>query len=215
MLITDLKFRNRRNSSEVTVIFDDESILPLDAEMAVRFQLARGMVVSPSLLDDIKDANETLRARKKLISYLAMRKKSTREASTYLKKAGFEKRYIDSAIEAATRLGYLQDTEFAEAFIRTRVKAGKKGRRLITAELLAKGIGHQEAEMLTSQIIEPDTELESARHLAAKKYQTLKDQGDAYKVARLLQQFLMRKGFEPPVCEQVARELVGEATEFE
>ena len=214
MRILDLKYRARRNGSEVTVIFDDESVLALDAELAVRFRLERGMIISPEKRTIIEHENDMLRARQRLIRYLAMRKKSSREAATYLKKAGFNSEAINAAIEAATQLGYLHDSEFAEAFIRTRIKAGKKGARLIAQELLAKGINREEAQRLTETMIETKDQVSSARQLAAKKFQTLKDEEDLYKASRKLQQFLARKGFSAEICEQISREFFGDPTIF-
>ncbi len=74
MRITELQYRQRRTGSEIMVTFDDGSTIALDAEVAVRFHLARGMELSPDHVDKIKLEDELLRAKRKLILYLSLRK---------------------------------------------------------------------------------------------------------------------------------------------
>lgn len=214
MLITDLKYQQKRNSSEVSVVFEDGSAIALDAEVAVRFHVARGMQVSAELLEEMRQADENIRARKKLIQYLALRKKSSSDARLYLKKAGFSPVSTDEAIATAHRLGYLNDVDFAEAFARTHQKIGKKGPRAVTAELQARGINRDEAQRAVASMAEPETQMEMARKLAAKKYPILKDQADQVKASRKLAQHLARRGFDPDICDRVTREFFGDPTVF-
>src|SRR5690606_25543769 len=114
----------------------------------------------------------------------------------------------------AKNLGYLDDRDYAEAFVRTRVKAGVKGPRVVSQELQAKGIAPDEARKAVEAMAAPESQLEAARRVAAKKYPSLKDDANLIKAARRMSQHLARRGFDPEVCAQVTREFFGEPTQF-
>lgn len=214
MLIKDLQFRQTRKGLEAVVTTDDDAVSTLDAEVAVRFRLARGMDISEELLAKICHENEFLLAKRKLINYLALRKKTTADAAKYLRRAEFSISAIDAATDYAKNLGYLDDRDYAEAFVRTRAKAGAKGPRVVSKELQAKGIPSDEAKRAVRAIATPEAQLESARRVAAKKYPSLKDEANLIKAARRMSQHLARRGFDHDVCENVTREFFGEPTQF-
>lgn len=214
MRITDLNYKQRRTGSEVSATLDDGSTIALDAELAVRFHLARGMELSSELMDEIRQADELLRAKRKLIHYLSLRKKSTSDAHLYLKKHGFSVGSAEQAVMYARDNQYLNDIDFAESFARTRMRAGTKGPRIVTMELQARGIDRDEARKAVQSMTEPETQLEMARKVAAKKYPILKDADNLVKASRRLTQHLARRGFDPEICESVTREYFGEPTQF-
>lgn len=214
MRITELQYSKRRAGSEVIVRFDDNSAIALDAEVAVRFHLARGMELSEEQVDEVRQANHVLLARRKLIQYLALRKKSTADSRLYLKKRGFPEEASENAIAYATDNGYINDSDFAESLARTRIKAGTKGPRAVKNELIARGIDREEARRAVEFMAEPETQLETARKVAARKYPHLKDSDDPVKAAQKLSQHLARRGFDPHICDIVTREYFGDPTIF-
>lgn len=214
MRITELQYRQRRTGSEITVTFDDGSTIALDAEVAVRFHLARGMELSFERAEEIRLADELLRARRRLIHYLSLRKKSTADARLYLKKHGFSAEIAEQAVKYARDNQYLDDTDFAEAFARTRMRAGTKGPRVVSMELQARGIDRDEARKAVQSMTEPENQMEMARKVAARKYPNLKDADDLVKAARKLSQHLARRGFDPDICDSVTREFFGDPTQF-
>ncbi len=214
MRVTELQYRQRRSGGEVTTTFDDGTAIALDAEVAVRFHLARGMELSEELLSEITLADEVLRAKRKLVLYLSLRKKSIADARLYLKKHGFNGAAADEAVSYAREHKYLDDTDFAAAFARTRMKSGTKGPRIVSMELQARGINRDEARKAVESMAETETQLEMARKVAAKKYPNLKDEDDLVKAARKMSQHLARRGFDPDTCDSVTREFFGDPTQF-
>lgn len=214
MQIKELKYKRRRTGDEISVVFEDNSVIALDAEVAVRFHIARGLTLTPAKLDEIRIEDEKLKARRRLITYLASRKKSTLECRRYLARLGFHEPAISEAIESAKSLGYINDEDYARSFVNTRTKSGRKGPRAVSAELLSKGISREEARKATEAMAEPAVQMENARKLAAKKYPTLKDEDDPIKAARRLSQHLARRGFDPEICDLITREFFGDPTVF-
>lgn len=72
------------------------------------------------------------------MSYLARREYSRAELRGKLLTSGAARDEVDAVLDEITRLGYLSDTRFAQAWVRQ--KAGVMSTRAISASLKAKGV---------------------------------------------------------------------------
>ena len=97
---------------------------------------------TPSNENDPSDsdrAHDEHAAFKKIERLVKVRDRSTHEVIQRLLKDNYEQDAISSAIDKALRCGYLDDVRFADALIRSRLRAGK-GLTGIIAELKRNGI---------------------------------------------------------------------------
>ena len=193
---------------------DTGEVMELDADVAVRFQISRGLNLTEEKKIEVLGADECIRARKKLVQYVALRRKTTQEAQRYLKRSGFSQQAINEAVSVAMRLGYIDDLEYAKAFVRTRQRNGTKGPRMVMAELQARGIPRDDAQKVVEEMEDSNNQMETARKLAAKKYLLLKDVADQNKASKRLMAHLVRRGFDPEISAVVTREFFGDPTVF-
>lgn len=212
LTITSFEYRKRRAGDQIDVTFDDGSTLGLDAELAARFQLKRAMVLPDQTLELLKHEQAKLSARRRLIGFVALRKKTEREVEQYLKRLGFDEQAIDYAVSSARELGYLDDARYADAYTRTQEKAGDKGPRAIKYELLAKGIDSDLAEQSVQSLEDPELQRERAREAGQKKVASLRRE-EPRKARQKLQQYLLRKGYDSDIAAEVTRQLLGEEME--
>jgi regulatory protein len=210
MKIIELKCRKTRGDARIDLELDDGSTHALDAELAVRFHLKRGLDVDEELLARLRREQSRLEARRRLVRYLALRKKTAREAAHYLERLGFEPDAVEMAIAAARELGLLDDRRYAAAYTRTQERAASKGPRAIRAELAMRGVDKEAADRALAASEDPQVQRARARQLAMKKARALRAD-DARKARRKLLDFLIRKGYDPEVAAEVTRELLGEA----
>lgn len=214
MKIESIQFSSNRSGGEVLIKLTDQSTLSLDAEIAVRFRLATGIELSEERLAEITSENEILIAKRKLIAYLALRKKSVQDARRYLLTRGFSHSSTDAAVEAALRLGYLDDKSYTEAFVNTRRKQQKYGIAHIKRELQAKGVDTSVINEITAPFENSETQVEQARAVAAKKYTTLKNEQDLAKAYNKMVRYLAGRGFPLDICTTITREFLGDPTQF-
>ncbi len=207
--ITDLAYTRQRGRGLATVTFDDGTTLSLDAELAVRFQLKRGLAMTDAELDALRAAQARLEARQRLIRYLALRRKTRRECVQYLERLRFPPDAIDEAVAAADTLGMIDDTRYAEAFARTRGKGARLGPRAIRHELMARGVDAETAYAAIAPAQDPDAQRANARRAAERKADSLRKSADPAARTKLMQ-FLMRKGYDTDVAREVSRELLGQ-----
>ncbi len=214
MKITGFKV-GKRKTDLVEVELDDGSALPLDPEIVVRFQLKTGLELSTDLLETLRKEDEKLRARRRLVRYLSVRKKTIREARRYLEKAGFTEQAVEHAVQAAVSLGLLDDRVFAAAYVRTSQKLAKKGPRALEHELMARGVDPAEASDVVERHCPPEQQHELARAAAQKRLASLEKEPQLGMRRRKLFEFLLRRGFDADMAQEVVRELLGDAANEE
>jgi regulatory protein len=128
------------------------------------------------------------------VRLLAVRAHSERELGDKLRRRGFDAVAIDAAMARLREHGYLDDAAFARSLVRLR--AGRRSRAAMAAELIAKGIDRAIATEALADI-DSDTQLDAARKLVA-AWGGLAPE----RVAGRLQ----RRGFPPGVIHSVLRD---------
>src|SRR5699024_1346256 len=113
---------------------------------------------------------------------------------TYLKQKEVGQAVIDEVIHRLHRQNYLDDQEFANAYVRTQVNGGKKGPNVIKQELKRKGI--QEHCIIEALTFYPeDKRIEHAIRLG-EKLVTQQQRLSERLLKQKIEQTLMIKGFD-------------------
>jgi SOS response regulatory protein OraA/RecX len=94
-----------------------------------------------------------------------------------------------------TRLGYLDDRAFAEAWLRSRLSARADGWKALYRGLIGRGVPRQMAADVAREMFSPEAEMESARRLAT-----------GLSAAVAIRKLSMR-GYRSRAIAQVAREI--------
>lgn len=129
---------------------------------------------------------------------------SYKELLDKLRLDGYGQEVAQSLCDRAREAGVIDDSRFAQSFIRSKMLSGW-GKLKIERELLRKGIDVFEIEGWPEEFFDPSDEAERARELASKKRITGKN--DFQKIAR----FLCNKGFSPSVAFDAAKDVLRES----
>ncbi len=146
----------------------------------------------------------------KVFRYLARREHSRKELYDKLERKDYEPAEINSVLDALTDKGYIDDTRFAETWIRHRIESKPRGPYLIRAELKKKGVDAEIQDKLLAELMPPRKEFELALELAeswlAKKTITNNEEED-FKLRKKLFRYLSQKGFRRSTAKEIAIEL--------
>ncbi len=142
------------------------------------------------------------------IRFLARGRRFEREVRAHLRKKGVARGDIDAAIVRLKELELVDDAEAARAWVRDRLRFAPKGRGLLRAELMKKGVAREIAEeAVASSAGEIAPEIDIAADLARKLAARFRS-GDPAAVRRKMWSALARRGFDPgTVREALARAL--------
>lgn len=200
MKITGISSQKRQG--RINLYIDGEFALGLHQDIFYQSPFHEGDEITEEDLRQFQKEEDILKAKDKALKLLGYRARSTSEIRTRLKQAGFEEIAIHNVIEDLSRTGLLNDTEFAEAFARTKLVQRPAGRFLIHQELRGKGIDEKIIEKTLNQIYEETSEKDLAEQLIQKRLSRLQDSDDPKEKKRLTD-LLRRRGFNWDIIEQI------------
>jgi regulatory protein len=128
-------------------------------------QLQENVYIHSSLSENGKNRlltrSEELDAERKALHLLSYAPHSKEMLKAKLKKRGFSDNAIKKAIKRIEELGYLDDKMYAENWLSIQIQRNPKGKALLLAELLKKGIA-KELALECLSVINQEKELELA-----------------------------------------------------
>lgn len=151
--ITDLKPQSRR-TDRYNLYLDGSYKLPVSANTVLAAGLHVGLEISEEELLKVQEAAEIGNAHDKALSYLDLRRRSTKEIRDYLKRKEFDSLVIQQVVDRLTNVGLLNDEEFARAWVRDRLLLKPRSKRALSAELAQKGVSRQLCDLVLGDMEE-------------------------------------------------------------
>ncbi len=159
-------------------------------------------------------------------TFLAVRSRSVEETRRRLVHLGYPPGLCDEVIARLIEMRYLDDRDFARAWVESRDRAKPRGAVALRRELQLKGVPADTiAEVLATradQVVDRDrsddampgdVERDAARKLLDRRASTLRRETDPRRRRQKAYALLARNGFTPDVCNDVASGLAGDETE--
>ena len=137
---------------------------------------------------------------------LAVRMRSRRELAERLQRRGIPDGIVNDLLAQLSQRGLIDDTKFAQAWVRGRQAPRPSGAVRLRYELTRKGVSREIIDRAIAAVMEEqgDSEFEVARAVA-------RDRGDRYRglprqvADRRLSAYLQRRGFSADVIARVLR----------
>ena len=200
----------QKGKNDVTIYFDNDSMLFLAVEVFLKSGLKKGDDISDDRFSFLIEQNKLFHIKQRAFRLLGRRHHATFELSRKLWNKDYEQKLIDEVIEDLQKKGYLDDKEFIRAFVAEKSKTKNWSTKKIKSELLKRGIDSKLIDrMLNGQTVESD--FENAMKLAKKKYEVLLKRNLERKDLRnKLSAYLFSKGFEYDLIKEVCRKLLND-----
>ncbi|WP_223703441.1 recombination regulator RecX [Sutcliffiella deserti] len=190
----------KKNKERFNIFLDDEYAFAVYESTLLKYQFVKGKELDELDIEEILYSDQINRAYLSAVHYLSFRMRTEKEIEQYLKEKEIEPYIIKEIIIKLKDQSYLNDKEFAIAYVRTQVQTTLKGREVIQQELLEKGIDRNTIEDALLEYKE-DIELEHAIKLVHKYHPKYKK--DAFKIMKQkVEQSLKRKGYPFPVIKE-------------
>jgi len=203
----------KKGKSDVTVYFDNNSVLFLAVEVFLKSGLKRGDDISEDRFLLLIKKNKLFHIKQKAFRLLGRRQHSTSELRRKLWNRDYEQKLIDEVIEDLKKKGYLNDKEFIRAFVAEKSKSKNWSIKKIRSELIKSGL----AAKLIDEILnkEPNhLDSENAMKLAKKKYEILvKRNLEPEELRNKLSAYLFSKGFDYDLIKEICSKIMRSETE--
>jgi regulatory protein len=198
----------QKNEDRFNIFMDygkgEEFAFSVDSDVLIKFQLKKGMELDDFSLMEVHYHDDIRKAYNLAVHYLAKRMRSNKEIKDYLGQKEMEEPVIKEVIHKLVAQKYINDEEYALAFVRTQLNTTDKGPNLIRLELKEKGI---EEEILIHSLTQYpfEEQVNKATNLADKFFK--KNSRDSGKVLKQkLESLLLRKGYSHEVIKIAVNE---------
>jgi len=198
----------KKGKSDVTIHFDNDSLLFLAVEVFLKSGLKKGDDISDDRFSFLIEQNKLFHIKQRAFRLLGRRQHSSSELRRKLWNKDYEQKLIDEVIEDFKKNGYLNDKEFIRAFVAEKSKTKNWSIKRIKGELFKRGL----ASMLIDEILSErpvKADYESAMKLAKKKYDLLlKRNLNPKELRNKLSTYLFSKGFDYDLIKDVCNRLI-------
>ncbi|MGG4489751.1 recombination regulator RecX [Metabacillus idriensis] len=185
----------------------------VDQNILLKFGLKKGLELDEMELLEIQYGDSVKKAFNKAIEFLGFRMRSEKEVADMLLKKEYAEPVVTEVMHQLRHYKYVNDEEFADAYIRTHWKTGGKGPGVMKQELSLKGISKETAEKALQQYSKEDQVEQAMVH--AEKVVRKETKISTVQIKQKVEQTLMRKGFSYDVISIVKEELMYENNEDE
>lgn len=202
------------HTDRYNLFIDKKFFATIPAWIVERYQLKHGLDIPASALDEIKAESERFRCEETAYRLLTNRPHSTLELKQKLFQRKFPSALIEEVIEKCREKEYLDDCEFAKAYVKSRISSKPRGRRLLLAELSKKGVSRDLADEVVENALAETDESELALKLLYKKSSRF-DPQKAVDLTDKIYNFLSYRGFNYDTIRTALNRFVSECEEEE
>ena len=211
MIITKIK-RLRGKKPRYTVLLDTAPSIELSDWTIGKFGLRTGDDLDEQTIQKIQKAENETRAKNLAINFLSYRPRSSKEVIDHLLKKRFNRECSMDVAEQLKSTGMVNDKNFAALFVRDRILRKPIGERLLRQQLLAKGIGPEDVDLVLGEFVSDKSQYDAALQAAKKKMKLSRSslkRLDAEKRKKRVLDFLLRRGFSFEIALKALRSTIG------
>ncbi len=151
------------------VRLSDGTYINLDRAYADRLNISEGLTVSEEKLSAMEDESDLIRCKNRAMYYLSQSDFSEKKLKEKLLAAGFEERFVLSAIERLKELSYINDENYSVRYLEKCQTAGLSRRQSIE-KMVKAGISREKAKEVC--VYSAENEQEMIRRLINTKYKS-------------------------------------------
>jgi regulatory protein len=207
-IVTDIS-PTKRSPNRRKIALDGVFAFACNVNVVARFRLRVGMMLSEQQVREIEQGEVRQEAFDAATRLIASRLHSTAELRRKLLRKDFSPAIVDGIVADLTRMGYLDDAQFAKAKASSAARFKQHGKRRAKTELLRAGVSGDVADEALNTVYDASDTLAVARELARKQLPRLKKL-EPMIARRRLMGMLQRRGFEYEEIKQVVDAVLGE-----
>lgn len=186
----------------------EEYAFSVDEDVLIKFNLRKGLELDEFALLEIHYQDDIRKAYNQAIQYLARRMRSELEVRKYLLEKDVSEPIVQEVIHKLYEYQFLNDRDFAQAYVRTQMKTTDKGIEVIKRELQEKGVKGENLQKALSEY-PLEEQILKAKGLLGKAMKNKTRESERI-LKQKAEQLLLRKGF-PFEVISLAQEEVDES----
>lgn len=146
MKLTNIKAQ-QKSDARVSLYMDGKYFCSVDMMQLAELRLHVGQEFTEEQAAEVKQEGEFSKAYNRVLNYLAIRQRSTREVRDYLIRKKYEPEVRERILARISEKGYINDASFAKSWVRSREATKPVSKRRLQAELSQKGVRGEDQAM--------------------------------------------------------------------
>lgn len=204
--ITTQKKKTHRYNIFVKKGEEESYLFSVDEDILIKHHIHKGKEITEKDIAKYKEEDTVQFGYIRGIQYLSYRLRSIQEMENHLLSLEVEEEHIAQIIQRLLKEKYLDDTAFAQMFVKHRIQTSTKGPQMVFQELKAKGVTDSIAEKAI-QAYTFDVQEERAMKIAEKRLRR-KTKHSFQKQRQQAEAALYRNGFSQDVIHHVMSEFL-------
>jgi len=186
----------KKNKSRYNIFLNkdqrEEFAFSVDEAILIEYRLRKDLELDETTIHELIQKDTIHKAYTMAINYLSYRMRTEKEMMDYLTEKEVDPEHITKIVQRLIREKLIDDQQFAEMFVRSRMNTATKGPELIKKELIDKGVSAQIADNAAAGYPD-DVQYEKVQKLIEKK---LNRSNKSFRTqTNQLQATLVQKGF--------------------
>ncbi|MGO3604095.1 MAG: recombination regulator RecX [Enterococcus malodoratus] len=187
------------------VEFSNGDKLRLSEDTVVRHRLLKGQELDEKTLDEVKQESKEDLGFQLALNYLSYQLRTEKEIRTYLKDKEIEGSDRQKIVARLKEMNLVNDLVYGESYVRTQMRLGDKGPRVLQQKLKQKGLKDEDIQQAL-YLYESEEQFQVALHTAQKALRKFHHSSQR-EVQQKIQQLLMTKGFNSDTSKNVLAEI--------
>lgn len=198
-----------KDDEKATVFFDNGEKIILHKDVLYQSGLRKGDEISSDRFSFLNNQENFYLIKQKAFRLLQRRIHTSRELYIKLRQKFSDDLLIKNCLTELQQKGFINDKEFALAFISEKQKSKKWSKAKLRSELIKRGVSSEIISEVLNQTFNNEREIESAKELAEKKLsQIIKKENDKRKVYQKIIMYLQSKGYDYEMSSEVVRKIL-------
>lgn len=202
MIVTAIT-QQKRNPEKQNIFIDGTFAFSLNMQDVRYFKLKEGAVIAQETYDFIQENLIYIKAQDTALHYLGYKMRTEQELRRKLTEKEFVPDVIERVMEFLKRYGYCNDRQYAESYVKERLRLQPRSAYLLKMELRQRGISEEIAQEVLMES-EMDEAADAAKWIWKKTKGNLEIDE---KQKKKLYGFLQRKGYHWDVIEEAFRRI--------
>ncbi len=161
------KFTKQKNG-QYKLYLDNGTVIMLHEDLILKHDLLIHREIDEHTIEKLLDENTSFIAYDLALNYIKVKMRSKKEIREYLTKKKVDNQLIDNAINLLTKQGYLNDSDYTNAFIHDRIYLSNDGPLKIKEQLLKQDI-NEEVVNNSLSVFDRDLEIERIKKIIDKQ----------------------------------------------
>jgi regulatory protein len=196
----------KRNKQRVNLFLDGEYAFSISAELVYKEGLKINSEIDSEKIKSIAESENYIKCKESALRIIERNFKTEKEVKDKLKLKGYDDNSIDKSIEFLREYNFVNDIAYTKAFINDKLKT--IGSQKIKYSLIQKGIPKEVIDEELSEL-NKENEKSIALSIAKKKLSNIKkNENDNYKISGKLYRFLISKGYDGEVINEIVKKVM-------